>query len=73
MHKDDLEKAFSRGFDAFIHLAAWKAVGESMEFPEKYSENNITGTLNIINAAPPSGDIYLDTEGDIQQVEQIHH
>ena len=41
MHKDDLEKAFSRGFDAFIHLAAWKAVGESMEFPEKYSENNI--------------------------------
>ena len=51
MHKDDLEKAFSRGFDAFIHLAAWKAVGESMEFPEKYSENNITGTLNIINAA----------------------
>ncbi len=51
MHKDDLEKAFSRGFDAFIHLAAWKAVGESMEFPEKYSENNITGTLNILNAA----------------------
>lgn len=51
MHKDDLEKAFSRGFDAFIHLAAWKAVGESMEFPEKYSENNIMGTLNIINAA----------------------
>ena len=35
MHKDDLEKAFSRGFDAFSHLAAWKAVGESREFPEK--------------------------------------
>ena len=51
MHKDDLEKAFSREFDAFIHLAAWKAVGESMEYPEKYSENNITGTLNIINTA----------------------
>lgn len=51
MHKDDLDKAFSREFDAFIHLAAWKAVGESMEYPEKYSENNITGTLNILNAA----------------------
>lgn len=51
LHKDDLNKAFSRGFDAFIHLAAWKAVGESMKYPEKYSENNIMGTLNIINSA----------------------
>lgn len=47
----DLEEAFSRGFDAFIHLAAFKSVGESMEYPEKYSQNNIVGTLNIINAA----------------------
>jgi len=51
LHKDDLDKAFARNFDAFIHLAAFKAVGESMEYPEKYSENNITGTLNILNAA----------------------
>ncbi len=49
--KQDLDKAFSRGFDAFIHLAAFKAAGESMVSPEKYSENNITGTLNILNAA----------------------
>jgi len=47
----DVEAAFSRGFDGFVHLAAFKAVGESMVAPEKYSVNNITGTLNIMNAA----------------------
>ena len=47
----DIEAAFAQGFDAFVHLAAFKAVGESMEKPEKYSVNNITGSLNIMNAA----------------------
>lgn len=47
----DLDSAFSLGFDACIHLAAFKAAGESMLVPEKYSENNITGTLNILNSA----------------------
>ena len=47
----DIEAAFAQGFDAFVHLAAFKAVGESMEKPEKYSVNNITKTLNIMNAA----------------------
>lgn len=51
LHPEDLDKAFARGFDAFIHLAAFKAAGESMIFPEKYSINNINGTLNILNAA----------------------
>ena len=51
LHPEDLDKAFARGFDAFIHLAALKAAGESMIFPEKYSINNINGTLNILNAA----------------------
>lgn len=51
LHPEDLEKAFARGFDAFIHLAAFKAAGESMIVPEKYSVNNINGTLNILNAA----------------------
>jgi UDP-glucose 4-epimerase len=44
-----LEKAIS-GRDAVVHLAAFKAVGESMEKPEKYSVNNISGTINILNA-----------------------
>lgn len=51
MSEEDLDNAFSKGFDAFIHLAAFKAAGESMIAPEKYSKNNITGTLNILNAA----------------------
>lgn len=49
--KEQLDKAFAQGFDAFIHLAAFKAAGESMVSPEKYSVNNINGTLNIINSA----------------------
>ena len=49
--KEDLDSAFSKGFDACIHLAAFKAAGESMIKPEKYSVNNITGTLNILNSA----------------------
>ena len=53
--QDDLEKAFSLGFDAFVHLAAFKAAGESMLEPEKYSVNNLTGTINIMNAAVKHG------------------
>lgn len=48
---EDLDAAFAKGFDAFVHLAAFKAAGESMVKLEKYSVNNITGTLNIMNAA----------------------
>lgn len=51
----DIETAFAQGFDAFVHLAAFKAAGESMEKPEKYSVNNITGTINIMNAAVKYG------------------
>jgi len=42
-------------FDAVVHLAAFKAVGESMEKPEKYSVNNIGGTINILNAMSEAG------------------
>jgi UDP-glucose 4-epimerase len=46
-----LSRAARRGFDAVVHLAAFKAAGESMIKPEKYSLNNISGTVNILNAA----------------------
>ena len=42
-------------FDAIIHLAASKAAGESMINPEKYSRNNLIGTINILNAASEAG------------------
>ena len=55
LHPETLDAAFSRGFDAFIHLAAFKAAGESMVVPEKYSINNINGTLNLLNSAAAHG------------------
>lgn len=45
-----LEKVFSLGPDAVIHLAAWKAAGESMIKPEKYTRNNLSGTFNLLEA-----------------------
>lgn len=38
------------GVDGVVHLAAKKAVGESMACPEKYAQNNLTGTINLLNA-----------------------
>jgi len=40
-----------KGVDSIIHMAALKAAGESMAEPEKYAENNISGTINLLNAA----------------------
>lgn len=34
--------------DAVIHFAGLKAVGESVEIPLQYYQNNITGTLNLL-------------------------
>lgn len=45
-----LRDLFSRNFDAVVHLAAQKAAGESMIFPEKYSLQNISGTINLLEA-----------------------
>jgi UDP-glucose 4-epimerase len=45
-----LLKTMEKGFDALVHLAAFKAAGESMLIPDKYSRNNISGSINIINA-----------------------
>lgn len=50
-----LLEVMARGFDGLVHLAAFKAAGESMIKPEKYSVNNITGTLNLLNAACAAG------------------
>ncbi len=47
---EDLEKAFSRPIDVVFHFAAWKAAGESMINPSKYAQNNICGTLSLIDA-----------------------
>jgi UDP-glucose 4-epimerase len=48
-----------RGNEAAVYLAAFKAAGESMIKPEKYSLNNITGTMNLLNAASETGLKYI--------------
>ena len=52
---DELLTCAGEGFDALIHLAAFKAAGESMDKPGKYAVNNITGTINILNTAVSAG------------------
>lgn len=45
-----LEECMRENIDVVIHLAAKKAVGESMQKPDLYASNNIIGTINILNA-----------------------
>ena len=55
-HSDsDLDSVLSVGFDGIIHLAAWKAAGESMTDPAKYAHNNLIGTINLLNACDRHG------------------
>lgn len=41
--------------EGVIHFAGLKAVGESVKLPMKYYENNITGTLNLLEAMKENG------------------
>ena len=41
----------SKRFDGVMHFAAKSIVGDSMRSPLDYFENNVTGSLNLINAA----------------------
>lgn len=50
--KQALKNVFSAHPDIFavIHFAAYKAVGESVEKPLAYYENNVGGTVNLVEA-----------------------
>lgn len=51
-----LQSAVSKySFDAIVHFAAFAYVGESVEKPELYYENNVTGSLNLIKVAVEKG------------------
>ena len=48
LNKEALDKVFSENnFDAVIHFAGYKAVGESVKIPLTYYQNNIAGSLNL--------------------------
>ena len=51
-----LDKIFSENaIEAVIHFAGLKAVGESVEKPLEYYENNIGGTINLLEAMKRRG------------------
>lgn len=51
-----LEKIFAGGeYNAVIHFAGLKAVGESVEKPLEYYENNICGTINLLKCMQKYG------------------
>ena len=50
LDKDALINIFTENkFDAVIHFAGLKAVGESVEKPLAYYHNNVCGTINLID------------------------
>ena len=56
--RDDgkMEEAFlAERPDAVIHFAGLKAVGESVEIPLKYYDNNIGGTLTLLHVMKKTG------------------
>jgi UDP-glucose 4-epimerase len=52
---DAMEKVLQSGFDACIHFAALKAVGESAEKPLLYYDNNVGGTFSLLEALAKAG------------------
>jgi len=54
--KDDMRRVFSKyKIDSVIHFAGLKAVGESVEKPLEYYDNNINGTLVLLAAMKEAG------------------
>jgi len=55
-HKPALEQVFAEhAIDAVIHFAGLKAVGESVSIPIDYYQNNITGTINLLDVMNQAG------------------
>ena len=53
---ENLVKIFAENrFDAIVHLAAWAGVRPSLENPKLYAQVNVSGTLNLLEAAREFG------------------
>ena len=49
LNNQNLDLVFQNEISCVIHFAAFKSVNESIKYPLKYYENNITGTINLLN------------------------
>lgn len=50
-NRTDIKKVFENNkIDAVVHFAAFSQVGESVKNPQKYYQNNVCGTLNLLEA-----------------------
>ena len=45
----------SHGVTQIVHFAAYKNVGESMEQPDRYWRNNVSGTVELVEAMLAGG------------------
>ena len=60
LHEDQLNNVFQQNkIDAVIHFAGYKAVGESVQKPLLYYENNISGSLSLYRAMLKANCKYL--------------
>ncbi len=51
LEEQSLKNIFEQyNIDAVIHFAAFAYVGESVANPQKYYQNNVIGTINLLNA-----------------------
>jgi UDP-glucose 4-epimerase len=50
-----LDAVLSRGFDAVMHFASFIQVGESVQQPAKYYQNNVVNTLGLLDAMRAHG------------------
>ncbi|CAM8649077.1 EDH_00030, NAD dependent epimerase/dehydratase, LLPSF_EDH_00030 family [Burkholderiales bacterium] len=50
-----LDAVLSQGFDAVMHFASFIQVGESVQQPAKYYQNNLVNTLTLLDAMRAHG------------------
>ncbi len=55
LNYEEILAAMKQNVDGVVLLAGKKAVGESMENPQKYALNNINGVINVLNAMVEAG------------------
>ena len=53
--RDDVVAVLRTGIDAVLHFAAKSLVGESVAYPDRYWDNNLGGTLALLEAMRVTG------------------